>query len=65
MITVNRPVSRDDSGVEGGSRPRTGSVTPCATAAAAPGTVSISLDSPASCGERRRRRRTRRRAAPA
>ena len=49
MITVNSPVSRDDSDVEGACRPLTGSDTPCATAAAAPGTASISLDSPASC----------------
>ena len=44
---MNRPVSRDDSGFEGGSRPRTGRAMPCATAAAAPGTVSTSLVSPA------------------
>src|ERR1700722_17325167 len=45
--TVNRPVSREVSDVDGAWRPRTGSVTPCATAEAAPGTVSISLESPA------------------
>src|SRR5689334_7175885 len=48
MTTVNSPVSRDDSDVEGASRPRTGNVTPCATADAAPGTVWMSLEIPAS-----------------
>ncbi len=48
-MTVNRPVSRDDSEVDGASSPRTGSETPWATADAAPGTVWIRWESPASC----------------
>ena len=50
--TVNSPVSRDDSDVEGACSPRTGSVTPCATADAAPGTAWISLAMPGELGQR-------------
>src|SRR5258708_39754447 len=49
MMTVNSPVSRDDSEVDGTSMPRTGSETPWATADAAPGTVWTRWESPASC----------------
>ena len=51
-MMVNRPVSRDDSDVDGASRPRTGSETPCATADAAPGTVWISVGEPGELRER-------------
>src|SRR5262249_15267854 len=50
MITVNSPVSRLPSGLEGGSRPRTGSATPFAAAAAAPGHCSNSRFRPAGGG---------------
>ena len=65
MTTVNSPVSRDESDVDGASRPRTGSVTPCATAARRARHGLDQLGQPGELGQRRRPNRTRRPAAPA